>query len=60
MQNKLNSHAEKLIIMEKIQTDSTIEESSLSTREIMRGVRNVSAGGPDSEVVFLLFINNKK
>ncbi|KAL5256074.1 hypothetical protein ACHWQZ_G011327 [Mnemiopsis leidyi] len=41
VQNKLNSHAEKLIIMEKIQTDSTIEESSLSTREIMRGVRNI-------------------
>ena len=42
VQNKLNSHAEKLIIMEKIQSDSTIEESSLSAREIMRGVNNVS------------------
>ena len=42
VQNKLNSHAEKLVIMEKIQSDSTIDESSLSAREIMRAVKNVS------------------
>ncbi|XP_063694738.1 BAI1-associated protein 3-like isoform X2 [Bolinopsis microptera] len=42
VQNKLNSHAEKLVIMEKIQSDSTIDDSSLSAREIMRAVKNIS------------------
>eukprot|EP00116_Pleurobrachia_bachei_P002531 sb/3462793/ len=39
--NKLSSHGEKLIIMEKIQSDSALEDSSLSAREVIRAVKNI-------------------
>ena len=53
IQTKLGSHSEKLIIMEKIQPESTVEDSSVSTREVERGVKNV--GFTHGDVALLLF-----